>query len=143
MLKLALRHAALAAALALPFAISSQGCGTAYSVCDVVCECTHCNDRTHDECIIGVDRLLDVGDAYDCSEDVDAYLDCVENDSDCDDTAFDANDCVQDELQDVFECLDDNSDILGNNVIGEGEGEGPPPGTGGAGGAAGVGGMGG
>lgn len=138
----ALRHLALAAALALPLSLLvGPGCGQAHDVCDVVCECTHCSDRGNDDCLIELNRMIDVAAAYDCSEDMDKYVECIVKDNDCDDAVFSANDCVADELTDVLDCMADASDILMSSTgaipvpsEGEGEGEGELPGTGGNGG---------
>lgn len=122
-----LRHASLALLLLSPVAVGlGSGCGTAYDVCEVVCDCTKCNDRTRDECEIEVGRMLEVADAYECTDEMDVYVECVTNDFECDDTTFSSNDCAED-FADLFECIDDNSDIidLGSAGAGEGEGEGP------------------
>ncbi len=146
MWKLAFRHLALATMLALPVSIGvGSGCGQAHDICDVVCECTKCNDRSEDNCLNEISRMIDKAAAYDCSDDMDKYVECVVSDNDCDDASFSANACFADELQDVLECIDDASDITGPIVgEGEGEGEGPQGGAfpqGGAGGAGGVGGT--
>lgn len=120
------RHAALAAFLLSPVAVGlGSGCGTAYDVCEVVCECTKCSDRARDECEIEVDRMVDVASAYDCVDDMDVYVECVMTDSDCDDTSFSSNDCAED-FADLADCIDDNSDIISFGSVGAGQG--PPAG---------------
>ena len=113
--KTVLRHAALATVLAFPFAVGmGSGCGRAQEVCDVVCDCVLCNDRTEDDCIIELDRMIERAEAYDCVQEADDYFDCAINKGDCDDNVFDANDCIEDELADVLDCIEDNSDIIGD-----------------------------
>ncbi len=134
--KIAIRHAVLATTLALPLTMAfGQGCGQAHDVCDRVCECTRCSDRTRDNCLIEFNRMVEVAAAYDCSDDMDKYVACIVSDSDCKDTRFSADDCQADEQVDLLKCMDDSSDyvFLGSTgAIGEGEGEGPPAGAGGA-----------
>lgn len=131
MWKSALSHTLLSAFLLTPLALAlgGPGCGQAVTVCDLVCECTHCSDRAEDACIINVDRMIETAAAYDCTEDFDKYVECIEKDGDCNDTNFTADDCLADELVDLLECMNDESDIMASTgaIIGEGEGETAPP----------------
>ncbi len=122
------RHLALALLLAFPIAVGGgAGCGTAYQVCDVVCDCTKCNDRTWDECELEINRMLDTAEAYDCVDEMDTFVDCVQNDSECDDTAFSIEDCLED-YADLAECIDDNSDLINFGAgTGTGQDDGDPP----------------
>ena len=64
-------------------------CSHAQAVCELICECEHCNDQ--DE-VLACDQYAtsqDVADAYDCGDSYDTYLSCVEDKGKCDDTSAD------------------------------------------------------
>lgn len=111
----------LVAGGALPMMMSSgSGCGgTAGSICDAICDCQLCNDRQEDECIIEADRALELADAYDCSEEADAAADCTIENNDCDDNVFQVDSKCADDFEDLYDCINDNSDL-------DGQGQGQP-----------------
>lgn len=120
------RHLALVAFLCLPVGVAAgQGCTLANDICDVFCECEHCNDRQEDECLIRVAQARDTADEYECAEESDEFWECALDRNDCDDANWSIDDGCADELADLTECIDDNSDIIGSvqaNVA-----QGPPP----------------
>jgi hypothetical protein len=60
-------------------------CDRSDALCDLVCECEHCNDvRSKHECASG-DRDQDFAAAYGCADEWDAYADCVEDNGRCED----------------------------------------------------------
>lgn len=74
------------AALLVGLSGGALACSHAQAVCELICECEHCNDQ--DE-IIACDQFAGaqaVADAYECSDEYDAYLTCIEEKGDCDET---------------------------------------------------------
>src|SRR5262245_32862443 len=79
------------ALLALWFA----GCGTNVSnVCELMCECEHCNDYEEDARCANLQWQADVADAYECNEQLDKLASCFEDNGTCDDknATFSTND---------------------------------------------------
>jgi hypothetical protein len=120
------RHAALLAFLAVPVGVvAGQGCTLAQEYCDVFCECERCNDRQADDCELAVQAAVDIADEYDCTAESDEYLECARLDNDCDDNNFTVDDGCNGELEDLADCLDDNSDILNFGSVNVAQGQGP------------------
>lgn len=68
-----------------PLAASTAGCGSqAAAVCDLVCECEHCNDYEEDLTCIQLEGQADVAEAYECADQWDAWATCVEEKGECD-----------------------------------------------------------
>ncbi len=130
--KQVLRHGAFLLAFGGPAAlVGGQGCTLAGDFCDAYCECERCNDREEDDCNLSVGAIFDVADAYDCTAEADAYFECAIADNDCDDNVFSVDDGCQGEIEDLFECIDDNSDLIGSSSgPGPGPDQGPGPGGG-------------
>jgi hypothetical protein len=110
------RHVVLALAIATPVGVvaANQGCGLNHDFCDVYCECELCNDRSEDACQVQIGAALDAADEYDCAEEAEAYIECLIDESDCedDDNQFEVEpDCLENELDDLNDCIDDNSDL--------------------------------
>lgn len=95
------------------------GCGTSGTLCDAICDCQLCNDREEDDCIIEADRALDIADAYDCNDEADAAANCTIDNNDCDDNVFQVSTKCSDDFEDLYDCINDNSDLgqvsAGNN----------------------------
>jgi hypothetical protein len=132
-LRILAKHAALALFISAPVGIiaANQGCGLNHDFCDVYCECELCNDRSEDACQVQIGAALDAADEYDCTEEAEAYIECLMDESDCDDddNQFEVEpDCLENELDDLNDCIDDNSDL---DVVMQGPGPGPGPGPGG------------
>jgi len=90
------------------------GCdGQAGQLCDVICECELCNDRQEDECVISLQAQFDIAEAYGCAEQADAYVECMLDNNDCDDTSFSVSNKCGDDAEDYGKCINDNSDIGG------------------------------
>lgn len=70
--------ALLGALAALP------GCGSrADAMCDVVCECEHCNDYDEDVSCILFNAQEDVAEAYECADEWEKYGTCFEEKGRC------------------------------------------------------------
>lgn len=83
------QHILTKAALLLSLGASMLACSHGQTVCQLICECEHCNDQ---EEVVTCDRFETdqaVADAYDCGDKYDAYLTCIEEKGTCDET--DAN----------------------------------------------------
>ena len=128
MIKIVTRHLALLAFLGVPVSfVAGQGCTVSTQLCDLFCECEHCNDRQEDDCQIVVQESLDRGAAYQCETEVDAYWDCALQKNDCDDNVFSVDEGCNDERDDLYECVDDNSDIIGSVNAAPGPAQGQTP----------------
>lgn len=101
-------------ALPLAVAVGSEGCSRGATACDLQCECTKCNDRNRDECVIEINAAFDEAAAYDCSPEADAAYECFLDKFDCDEKTntidMKAEDC-EDEQKDLNECLADGTDL--------------------------------
>lgn len=102
----------LASALAL-FGFSSMGCSRATVICELICECEHCNDQNKTESCNQLGTVEEVASAYDCSEKWDAYTVCVQERGICEakesrfSTRDDAgDDRCQDESDALDSCID-------------------------------------
>lgn len=88
---------------------SVVGCTRADVICDLVCECEHCNDQAKIEACNQLQTAEDVAAAYACTAKWEAYTVCVEDRGTCDEnearfsTRDDAGD---DRCQDAAEALD-------------------------------------
>lgn len=97
------------------FGLSSSivGCSRAAAVCELVCECEHCNDQTKTEACNTLETAENVATAYDCSDKWEAYTTCIEDRGTCDEkesrfsTRDDAgDDKCQDESIALNDCID-------------------------------------
>jgi hypothetical protein len=115
------RNIIINAFLLAGFASLSVGCSRAQVVCDLVCECEHCNDQ---EEIVTCDQLEvqeSVADAYACGDAWEALTVCQEEKGTCDvdEARFETqNDngedrCAQ-ERGTLSDCIDDASAHGGN-----------------------------
>jgi len=94
----------------LGFSFSITGCSRASVVCDLICECEHCNDQAKVEACNQLGTAEDVADAYDCSDKWEAYTVCVEERGTCDnkEARFSTrNDAGEDRCQDESDALSD------------------------------------
>lgn len=103
----------ISALVGLSLAAPIMGCSRASAVCEVICECEHCNDQAKVEACNQLETAEDVASAYDCSEQWDAYGTCVEERGVCDATEARfstrndmGEDRCQDEADDLDSCID-------------------------------------
>jgi hypothetical protein len=66
------------------FATMSTGCTSAASVCDMVCECQHCNTYAEDSTCRSLEREEARADAYECGDQYSAVLSCMVEKGTCD-----------------------------------------------------------
>jgi hypothetical protein len=97
----------------LGLSASVMGCSRAAAVCEVICECEHCNDQAKIEACNQLGTAEDVAAAYACSDQWDAYTTCVEERGTCDATESRfstrndmGEDRCQDEVDDLDDCID-------------------------------------
>lgn len=57
------------------------------TLCDLQCECEHCNDLDHDLLCERLDWMRDVSASYDCEEQWEDWGGCVESEGTCDEVA--------------------------------------------------------
>jgi hypothetical protein len=100
----------------LGFSFSVFGCTRASVVCDLICECEHCNDQAKTEACNNLATAETVADAYDCTAKWDAYTVCIEERGKCDDTESrfstrddNGEDRCKDEVDAYNECIDNAS----------------------------------
>lgn len=78
---------ALIVSTGLLVALSALGtaCGSrAGTLCDLVCECEHCNDYTETFTCDTIETSLRIAEAYGCESEWESYADCVEQKGTCD-----------------------------------------------------------
>lgn len=103
------RNILITALVGLALAAPVMGCTRASAVCEVICECEHCNDQAKIEACNQLETAEDVASAYDCSEKWDAYGACVEERGVCDATESrfsTRNDMDEDRCQNEADALD-------------------------------------
>jgi len=80
--KASLRIIALLGALA-----AAPGCGTqADTMCDLLCECEHCNDYDEDLECIRFHAQEDAASTYECADEWEKYATCYEDKGRCEET---------------------------------------------------------
>ncbi len=100
----------LASALVLfGFSFLTMGCSRATVICELICECEHCNDQEMIESCNQLGTVEDVADAYDCSDKWEAYTVCVQERGTCDvkDSRFSTqNDAGENKCQTESDAID-------------------------------------
>lgn len=92
----------------IPLAIS--GCTRAAIICEIICNCEHCNDQAKIEACNQLGTAEEVATAYACNDRWEAYTVCVEQRGTCDEknSRFTTrNDADEDRCQDEIDALDD------------------------------------
>lgn len=80
-----MRATSILKALLLIGPLASAGCGSqASQLCDLACECEHCNDYEEDLNCVQLQAQQDIAEAYECSEEWEAWASCVEEKAECD-----------------------------------------------------------
>ena len=118
-----MKRSILATALVLVGLSSSiMSCSRASVVCDLVCECEHCNDQAKVQACNQFGAAEDVADSYDCGDKWEAYTVCIEERGKCDNeqarfsTQNDTGeDRCQDESDALNKCIDNASAHNGTN----------------------------
>jgi hypothetical protein len=88
-------------------AVLAPGCaGNPGELCDLRCECTHCNDLAEEFCLIDEQADQDRADAYDCADEYDTWIECAIDHNDCNDenNNFTIDESCSDERQELVEC---------------------------------------
>lgn len=66
-------------------AAAAGGCeSSAGTVCDLMCECEHCNDYEEESRCAQLEWQADVAEAYDCTSKFESWASCVEENGSCD-----------------------------------------------------------
>lgn len=74
----------LATAILLCPVMFAPACDQPSRICDLVCECEHCNDLSEDYLCERVSASQDIAAIYECDAEWSAYADCVEDKGTCD-----------------------------------------------------------
>lgn len=92
---LCLRATVSVASLAALLFVSAAGCEVSVSsVCDAYCDCVGCTDSEFDSCVTDNEAGISEAREQGCTEEADAYLNCVD---------------------DEFQCVEDEAEITGCN----------------------------
>ncbi|AKT37871.1 uncharacterized protein CMC5_020140 [Chondromyces crocatus] len=83
--------------------------GAAASYCDLVCDCSGCNDNQYDECLTNTQAALDKAAIYDCGDEWDDLEECVFDEYSCRRGDFSLAVCFR-ELAEAEVCVHDRSD---------------------------------
>ena len=59
-------------------------CGQPSRICDLVCECEHCNDLTDDYSCERISASQEIAEIYECDSEWTSYADCFEDKGVCD-----------------------------------------------------------
>ncbi|MDI3282465.1 hypothetical protein [Polyangium sp. 15x6] len=98
----------------LALAPLATGCGSlSADLCDLACDCTNCNERQYDECIVEADAAEETASIYGCDVEHEDFSVCVIEEYRCTAGIFgpDPGDllaCVSD-ANDLAECRDRGS----------------------------------
>jgi hypothetical protein len=80
-----MRATSILKAMLLIGPLAAAGCGSrASQICDLVCECEHCNDYAEDINCIQLQAQQDIAETYECSDQYEAWATCVEEKGECD-----------------------------------------------------------
>lgn len=74
----------LCAALFLSPVLFAPACDQPSRICDLVCECEHCNDLAEDYGCEQVSASKEIAEIYECLDEWTAYADCFEEKGTCD-----------------------------------------------------------
>lgn len=72
------------AAILVGMSAPVMGCSSAESVCSLMCECEHCNDYSEMATCSQLTTVESIAEAYECSEQWEAYMSCIEDKGTCD-----------------------------------------------------------
>jgi hypothetical protein len=67
-----------------PAAVLPVACSQPSRICDLICECEHCNDITEEYKCQAADASQEIAEVYGCEDDWEAYGDCIEDEGECD-----------------------------------------------------------
>lgn len=106
--------ALLAAALVAICAASGLGCKDyVEDRCELICDCQECNEEQEETCMLETEAALDVADAYECSDQMEAYLDCETEKYRCFEQSYQIGGACRPEQDELFSCMDDTSKRTG------------------------------
>jgi len=87
--------------------------GGANQICNDFCDCEGCSDKEYEDCHEAADELEDDVAKEDCSAELDAMLQCWQEEAKCeddDDYRVDIEDC-DNEVDDLLDCCDNDCDL--------------------------------
>jgi hypothetical protein len=91
--------------LTLGLALAAAGCGgSASSLCNDLCDCTGCSDNELDDCVDDVEDQIKEAEDEGCSDQADAYIDCLSSEFECRDSEVDVDGCDS-ESEELGKCL--------------------------------------
>jgi hypothetical protein len=87
-------------------AVMCAACGGYGSYCDEVMNCMGGNDADLEACEINLDASEEVASIENCSEEFDAWFTCLEEESECRDENWTAEERCDDENEKLQGCLE-------------------------------------
>jgi len=69
--------------LLLGFLSMAEGCSSAETVCELICDCIHCSDSDKDRTCLQYKTREAVAEAYDCSTQWEAHMACIQEQGTC------------------------------------------------------------
>lgn len=78
------RYWGAGAIVLLGFLTSLGGCSSGRTVCELICDCSHCNDFETDLVCFQFESQEAVAEAYDCAEQWEAQMTCIQEKGTCD-----------------------------------------------------------
>jgi hypothetical protein len=80
-----MRATSILKAMLLIGPLAAAGCGShASQVCDLICECEHCNDYEEELDCIQLQAQQDMAEVYECNDQFEAWAVCIEEKGECD-----------------------------------------------------------
>jgi len=77
--------------------------------CELLCDCQGCNEEQEERCMVETDAALDVASAYECSDEMDEYLECETEKYRCFEKTYQIGGACGEERGALFGCLDETS----------------------------------
>lgn len=77
------RYLGAISVLLLGFLGNAGGCSSAETVCELICDCSHCNDLEMDLVCFQYKVQEATAEAYDCSEQWEAQMTCIQEKGTC------------------------------------------------------------
>jgi hypothetical protein len=76
--------------------LSACGAPNAEDVCDTYCDCEGCSDGEYDKCRVKGEKLEYDAEKLGCEDQLDDYFECLDDDTQCRNSDFEAEDSCKD-----------------------------------------------
>ena len=88
------------------------GCGNDYQdLCQRVVDCYKGNEADVDACVVDAETERDEAAVYDCEDQYDALIECIDSKFQCGDDEDEVEDACEDEDDELDDCIDKGSDL--------------------------------